>query len=126
MKQNNQNRKKPVPKAPVYERPSATQQRQQSLAIEKPMEFPLERTNFILMAIAAAVIILGFLLMLGKGSTTEAFNPDIFSTRRIVVGPTIAFLGFLFMGFAIIYRKKETKTVAEADKQEKTDESGHA
>ena len=43
----------------------------------------------------------------GGSSTEQAFNPDIFSTRRIVVGPTIAFLGFIFMGFAIIRKPKD-------------------
>lgn len=66
---------------------------------------PLLKINFILMAVSAAIIIIGFLLMLGPGSTPESFNPDIFSTRRIVVGPTIAFLGFIAMGAAIMYRK---------------------
>ena len=63
---------------------------------------PLQRGNFIGMAIAGAMIVLGFLLMLGGSSTAEAFNPDIFSTRRIVVGPIIAFLGFVLMAVAII------------------------
>ncbi len=63
---------------------------------------PLERANFIAMAIAGAMIVLGFILMLGGSSTTEAFNADIFSTRRIVVGPLIAFLGFVAMAAAII------------------------
>ncbi|MEZ3577635.1 MAG: DUF3098 domain-containing protein [Muribaculaceae bacterium] len=63
---------------------------------------PLERGNFIAMAIAGAMIVVGFVLMLGDSSTVEAFNPDIFSTRRIVVGPAIAFLGFVAMGAAII------------------------
>ena len=52
------------------------------------------------------MIVLGFLLMLGAPSTAESFNHDIYSTRRIVIGPLFAFLGFLFMAFAIIYRKK--------------------
>lgn len=55
------------------------------------------------------MIILGFLLMSGGGSASQTeFNPEIFSTRRIVVGPTITFLGFLLMAFAIIWtpRKK--------------------
>ena len=55
------------------------------------------------------LIILGFLFMSGGGSSVEGgFNPDIFSTRRIVVGPLLSFLGFLLMAFAIIYspRKK--------------------
>ena len=75
---------------------------------ESFVEFPLVKINFILMAIAGAAIVIGFLLMLG-GSTTavDGFNPDIFSTRRIVVGPALSFLGFLFMAFAIIYRPKK-------------------
>ncbi|MCM1309437.1 MAG: DUF3098 domain-containing protein [Bacteroides sp.] len=58
------------------------------------------------MAIAGAAIIIGFLLMLGPSTTAAGFEPEIFSTRRIVVGPAITFLGFLFMAFAIIYKKK--------------------
>jgi hypothetical protein len=58
------------------------------------------------MGVAAAMIVLGFVLMLGSGSTEE-FNPDIFSARRVVVGPTIAFLGFVAMAIAIIIRKKK-------------------
>lgn len=70
------------------------------------VEFPLVKINFIMMGIAAAVIIIGFLLMLGAPSTETEFNPDIYSTRRLIVGPTMSFLGFLFMGFGIIYRPK--------------------
>lgn len=69
-------------------------------------KMPLARKNFIFMAIAGVMIVVGFLLMLGGGSTPEQFNPDIFSTRRIIVGPTIAFLGFVFMGVAIIIKPK--------------------
>ena len=76
------------------------------LETKKREDFPLTKTNFKLMGIAGAIIVIGFLLMLGGSSTEEAFNPDIYSTRRIIVGPTIAFLGFLFMGFGVIYRKK--------------------
>ena len=69
---------------------------------------PLTRTNFIAMAVSAALIILGFVLMLG-GSTETEFNPDIFSTRRIVVGPAVAFIGFVAMAIAIIIRPKKDK-----------------
>ncbi|MDE5724256.1 MAG: DUF3098 domain-containing protein, partial [Paramuribaculum sp.] len=37
------------------------------------------------------------------------FNPDIFSTRRIVVGPTMAFLGFIFMGVGSMWRPRTCK-----------------
>lgn len=58
--------------------------------------------------------------MSGGGSTEpEGFNPEIFSTRRIVVGPLLSFLGFLLMAFAIICppykwkfnKKKEEKII---------------
>lgn len=71
---------------------------------ETQSQFPLGKKNFVMKAIAGALIVIGFLLMLGGSSTEEAFNPDIFSARRVVVGPTISFLGFLFMGYAIIRR----------------------
>lgn len=71
---------------------------------------PFTRINFYMMAACLAMIILGFILMSGGGSADPTqFNPDIFSTRRIVVGPTIAFLGFLLMAFAIIYTPRNKK-----------------
>lgn len=68
---------------------------------------PLQRQNFIFMIVAGAMIVIGFLLMLGGSSTTEQFNPDIFSTRRIIVGPTISLIGFILMGVAIVWTPKE-------------------
>lgn len=75
-----------------------------TLVKEDPENFPLTRKSFIYMIVAGAMIVAGFLLMLGGGTTTEGFNEDIFSTRRIVIGPTVAFLGFVFMGVAIVIR----------------------
>ncbi len=80
------------------------------LDLEPQSQLPLQRINFILMGIAAVMIVAGFLLMTGAPATAEEFNPDIFSTRRIVVGPTIAFLGFVFMGVAIAWNSKSKKT----------------
>ncbi|MDE6310330.1 MAG: DUF3098 domain-containing protein [Muribaculaceae bacterium] len=75
----------------------------ENLRRESSTDKPLGRKNFIAMGIAGAMIVLGFLLMLGSANGTDGnFNPDIFSTRRIVVGPFIAFLGFVGMAIAII------------------------
>lgn len=71
-------------------------------------EKPFTKINFIMMGCCVALIVVGFLLMLGGSSSTETgFNPDIFSTRRIVVGPLLSFLGFLFMAFAILYKPRK-------------------
>ena len=76
---------------------------------ESDAQRPLSKKNFIGMAISGVLIVLGFILMLGDSSTTDTFNPDIFSTRRVVVGPLIAFLGFVLMGAGIIIRPREAK-----------------
>ena len=76
---------------------------------ENDSELPMLRANFKLMAAAGVMIVLGFLLMAGGATGWGEFNPDIFSTRRVVVGPTIAFLGFIFMGVAIMYSPKRSK-----------------
>ena len=72
-------------------------------------EFPLAPSNFIRMAIAVALIVVGFLLMAGGANDGEVFNEDIFSTRRIVIGPAISFIGFVYMAFAINFKKKNNK-----------------
>lgn len=82
-----------------------------------PGHFPLERKNFVVMIISAIAIVIGFLLMLGGSSTTDQFNPDIFSTRRIVIGPTIAFLGFIGMGVGIIYLPRSRKKTADQNQE---------
>lgn len=65
------------------------------------------RVNFILLAFGMIVVILGFILMSGPGSTEEQFNTDIFSNMRIKVAPVVCFLGFASMVYAIIYRTKD-------------------
>lgn len=75
-----------------------------NIITEDRQTMPLGKRNYIGMAIAAALIVVGFLLMLGGSSTAENFNPDIFSTRRIIIGPCMAFIGFVGMAIAIILR----------------------
>lgn len=82
--------------------PAATPAPQEPTAEER-YEFPLVKINFIIMAIAALMIVGGFALTAGGGSEDGSFNPEIFSTMHIVVGPTIAFLGFLLMGVGIMW-----------------------
>ena len=46
-------------------------------------DFAFGKENFILIAVAVAVIAIGFMLMSGGGSQDPTgFNPEIFSSRR--------------------------------------------
>ena len=68
---------------------------------------PLGKINFILMAVCLLLIIVGFVMMSGSANVGDKFNYDIFESRRTVVGPFIAFMGFVLLAFAIIYKKKD-------------------
>lgn len=73
--------------------------------MEEKKKFTLDKINLILIAVGVVIIVIGFLLMTGS-TTVDEFNPDIFSPRRITVGPMISFFGFLFIIFAILFKKK--------------------
>ena len=55
------------------------------------------------------VVIVGFALMVGEPSGVTEFNPDIFSVRRITIGPMVALFGFLVMIVAILYKPRDKK-----------------
>ena len=57
-------------------------------------KFAFDKTNFILLAIGMAVVILGFILMTGPSSSETVFQADIFSVRRIKVAPVFPGLYF--------------------------------
>ena len=59
----------------------------------------------IILLIACMLIIIGYLLMSGDGTTEQAFNPDVFSTRRIVVAPMLCLVGYLLVVVGILRRK---------------------
>ena len=71
------------------------------------VSYPLGKINFIMMAVCLLLIIIGFALMGGSANVGDKFNNDLFESSRVTTGPIIAFLGFVLMAFAIIYRKKD-------------------
>ena len=62
--------------------------------------------NYILLAIGMAIVILGFILMSGSGSTESSYGPDIFSARRIKLAPVVCLVGFVSMIYAVIRKPK--------------------
>ena len=54
---------------------------------------------------ACVLIVVGYLLMAGPGSTEQAFNPDIFSTRRIVIAPMLCLADYLLIVVGILRKE---------------------
>ena len=73
--------------------------------------FAFTRLNFILLAVAMAVVVVGMILMSGEGSTKDAFNPDIFSATRIKVAPLVCLLGYVLMIVAIMFPSKRRQEI---------------
>ncbi|MDR2469723.1 MAG: DUF3098 domain-containing protein [Tannerella sp.] len=66
-------------------------------------DFAFGKENFIWIGGAVVLIIFGFVLMSGGGSTDGvSFNPSIFSKQRIVVAPIVTMAGFLLMVVGIL------------------------
>jgi len=73
--------------------------------MENNKHFTLGKINLILIAVGFAIIVLGFALMTGS-TTIKEFDPNIYSFRRITVGPMISLFGFISIIFAILYKPK--------------------
>ncbi|MGA1978455.1 MAG: DUF3098 domain-containing protein [Bacteroidales bacterium] len=77
---------------------------------EKP-NFALGRENYKLLAIGFAIIVIGFLLMLGgRSPDPNKFSNNIFSFRRITLAPIVVLAGFVFEIWAIMKRPKDTES----------------
>ena len=73
----------------------------------RSMRNALSKINYIILLIGSILIITGYVLMSGEGSTPAAYNPDIFSRLRICFAPIICLLGYLLNVVGIIYITKK-------------------
>lgn len=69
-------------------------------------DFAFDKVNYILLGVGMFIAIVGFLLMVGPSSTETAYEPDIFSARRIKVAPVVCLLGFVSMIYAVVRKPK--------------------
>jgi fumarate reductase subunit D len=74
---------------------------------KEKLKFALGRENYILLAIGFAIIVIGFLLMLGgRSEDPNEFSEKIFSFRRITLAPIVVLAGFIFEIWAIMKKPK--------------------
>ena len=67
-----------------------------------------DKTNYMLMAVSALLIIIGFALMSGGNTDPKIFNEaEIYSFRRITLAPLVVMIGFGIEIFAILKKPAE-------------------
>ena len=81
-------------------------------------DFSFDKLNCILLAVGMAIVVIGFLLMTGPGSSDTVYEPDIFSARRIKVAPVVCLFGFVSMIYAVMRKPKDS-----GDKSQETVEN---
>ena len=75
---------------------------------EKKEQMILPAKNLKIMLIGEVVIVVGFLLMTGGGSSDpNVFNDDMFSFRRITLAPIVVLVGFGVIAFSIMKKFKK-------------------
>jgi hypothetical protein len=87
---------------------SATKNTPVTPASSKPVHPPLFGIqNYILFAVGALLIVIGFILMSGGASQDpNVFNPEVFNSTRITTAPILVLLGFAVTGVGIMRRSK--------------------
>ena len=82
------------------------------------MKYTLPKLNLWCIAISTIIIIAGFALMAGSPSG-ETYNPDIFSVRRITIGPMVALFGFVTLIVAILLPSEKKQDEADSMSEKK-------
>lgn len=74
------------------------------------LNFALGWENYKLLAIGFAIVVIGFLLMLGgRSDNPNEFSQKIFSFRRITLAPIVVLAGFIFEIWAIMKKPGEDR-----------------
>ncbi len=86
----------------------------QPVEVSENNSFYFGKENYRLMLIGLALIVVGFLLMMGADANTvdgkydpNVWNEGIFSIRRIRIAPMLVIAGFAVEVYAILKRNKK-------------------
>ena len=70
--------------------------------------FSLPSKNVKLIALGLLIMIVGFVLMIGGGSSDpNVFNPAMFNFRRLTLAPIVIIIGIVVILFGIMKTPKE-------------------
>jgi cytochrome bd-type quinol oxidase subunit 2 len=82
---------------------------------EEIRDFAFQKVNYLLLITGLVVLIVGFLLMIGGGTTDpNVFNEEVFSFSRWTLSPILILLGYVIEIVAIMYRPKSEEELQAA------------
>jgi uncharacterized membrane protein len=73
-----------------------------NITSKKPQYDIFSKRGLCIIMMACVLIVAGFFLMSGQGSTEQAFNPDIFSPQRIVIAPLLCLAGYILIIIGVL------------------------
>ncbi len=74
------------------------------------INFSLSSKNVRFVLIGLIVMVAGYILMAGGGSSDpNVFNPEIFNFRRLVLSPLLVILGIVIVILAIMKKPREDR-----------------
>ena len=68
--------------------------------------FAFGKINYLILLLGIVIVVIGFILMSGDGTTEQAFNPEIFSDTIIKVAPVVCLVGFLTVIAAVLVKPR--------------------
>ena len=81
-----------------------------SLSQPKSLRFVMARKNYQILLAGIITLLTGYMLMSGGGNPDPSvFDESIFSFRRITLAPIIVLLGYVMIGFSIMYTPKSAE-----------------
>lgn len=75
---------------------------------EQEQVYVFKKQNYILLLIGIALVVIGYLLMVGGGSDDpKVFSEKIFDNQRLTVAPICILAGLAFVIFSIMKKGKK-------------------
>lgn len=83
-------------------------EQKQKVLESKENNFAVPKKNVAWILLGFGIMVLGFILLAGGGSSDpDVFSPAIFSARRLVVAPIVIVVGIIVIIAAIMRKGKE-------------------
>ena len=99
---------KAAPSKPADDKKGKSSAGKSATVAEHKIDFAFGKENYKLLLIGLGFIVLGFILMIGGGSSDpKVFSYALFDFQRLTLAPILVLAGYIIEIFAIMKRPKD-------------------